>query len=479
MATASRSRGVPTAPDPGVASPVPGSLRARVLLWVSVALTILFALTIVGLDIAFRQSTDRALEELLDSQILGLIALAEPDEQGNLMLPDAQLNPRFELAGSGLYGFLWDDQGLALWQSLSLVGQAISIDVLPAPGQQQRLTIDLPDQAPLAGLLMGITWEFEDGRVGEYTLGVAVSLEPYLARQRSFRRNLIGWFTGITLTMLVVITALLRWVLRPLRTLERQVREVEAGRRGRLHGEFPLELSGLADDLNALIETERRRHVRYRNTLDDLAHSLKTPLAVMRTVLSESEGDRHEALNRELERMDQRVSWQLRRARASGATGLGMEPVAVAPIVQDLRTALGKVYRDKNVSCEVQVDDSELFQGDSGDLTEVLGNLMDNAYKYCRGRVQVSVSGTDGRLCIRVEDDGPGISPDEADGLFERGSRADESVPGQGIGLAVVRETVALYHGLLDVRRSALGGACVVVELSRAGGAEPGRPGAR
>ncbi len=455
------------------------SLRARVLLWVSVALTILFALTIVGLDIAFRQSTDRALEELLDAQMLGLIALAEPDDQGHLLLPGEQLNPRFDVAESGLYGFLWDDQGQVLWQSLSLVGQAVSVNALPASGQQQRLTIDLPDQAPLAGLLMGITWEFDDGRVGDYTLGVAVSLAPYLARQRSFRRNLIGWFSGITLTMLVVITGLLRWVLSPLRTLERQVREVEAGRRTQLQGAFPLELSGLADDLNALIETERRRQVRYRNTLDDLAHSLKTPLAVMRTVLSEGDDAHQDTLSRELERMDQRVSYQLRRARATGSTGLGMEPVAVAPIVQDLRMGLGKVYRDKNVSCDIKVAESETFLGDSGDLTEVLGNLMDNAYKYCRGRVRVSVAVTDGRLGIRVEDDGPGISPGEAEKLFERGSRADESVPGQGIGLAVVRETVALYHGTLDVQRSELGGACVIAELSRAGAAELGRPGAR
>src|SRR5690606_23209031 len=128
-------------------------------------------------------------------------------------------------------------------------------------------------------LLMGITWEFDDGRVEPYTLGIAVSLVPYIERQSSFRRYLIGWFAGITAVMLLVLTGLLRWVLRPLRTLERQVREVEDGERVRLTGSLPAELTPLATHLNALIDTERRRLVRYRNTIDDLAHSLQTPLA--------------------------------------------------------------------------------------------------------------------------------------------------------------------------------------------------------
>lgn len=455
--------------------PLVRSLRARVLLWVSVALTVLFALTIAGLDLAFRQSTDRALQELLEAQLLGLIALADVDGQQQLSLPDEQVNPRFEVAESGLYGLLWDSDGRPLWQSLSLLGQTPVFGELPAPGQQRQIVVEPAGLPPLAALLEGVTWEFDDGRVAEYTFGVAVSLDPYLARQRTFRMNLIGWFAGITLTMLLVITGLLGWVLRPLRTLERQVREVEAGERAQLTGEYPSELVGLSDDLNALIESERRRQVRYRNTLDDLAHSLKTPLAVMRSLVSEAEGGAprstrfNREIERELERMDQRVSYQLRRARASGTTGIGVEPVAVAPLIEDLRDGLRKVYRDKDVACETHVASGTAFQGDSGDLTEVLGNLMDNAFKYCRGRVAVSATGRDGKLEIVVEDDGPGIGATEVERLFERGSRADESVPGHGIGLAVVRETVELYHGALSVESSRLGGARVRVELSRVG----------
>jgi two-component system sensor histidine kinase PhoQ len=196
-------------------------------------------------------------------------------------------------------------------------------------------------------------------------------------------------------------------------------------------------------------------------------------LAAMRTLLAEQRARSHEptqeALNRELERMDQRVSYQLRRARATGATGLGTEPVAVARIVEDLKQTLDKVYRDKRVSCTVDVAPSAVFRGDPGDLTEILGNLMDNGYKYCNSRVRVTATSNRERLVVTVGDDGRGITAEEAATLFQRGKRADESVPGQGIGLAVVRETVELYRGTLDVGRSALGGAELRVELARAG----------
>jgi two-component system sensor histidine kinase PhoQ len=200
---------------------------------------------------------------------------------------------------------------------------------------------------------------------------------------------------------------------------------------------------------------------------------LKTPLAAMRTLLAEQRAraaePAQEALDRELERMDQRVSYQLRRARATGATGLGTEPVAVAPIVEDLKLTLDKVYRDKRVTCSIDVAPGAVFRGDPGDLTEILGNLMDNGYKYCQSRVRVTARSTADKLVVTVGDDGRGITADEAATLFQRGKRADESVPGQGIGLAVVRETVELYRGTLDVSRSELGGAELRVEIARAG----------
>jgi two-component system sensor histidine kinase PhoQ len=455
------------------------SLRARVVLWVSVALIVLFAITIAGLDLAFRNTNDRARAELLEVQVLGLIALAEPGGDGDLTLPSEAIDPQFGVANSGMFGALFDGSGRALWQSLSLLGRDFPVDELPAPGQEHVVKLDVPGFPPLEALIMGIEWEFGDGRAAPYTVAIAVSLEPYEARQLAFRRNLIGWFGGVTLTMMVVIGGMLTFLLLPLRRLERQVREVEAGERVQLTGRYPSELIPLADNLNALIETERRRLERYRHTLDDLAHSLKTPLAAMRTLLTElrprapdarpSQDPQLDALDHELERMDQRVSYQLRRARASGSTGFGTEPVAVAPVVEDLKLTLDKVYRDKRVACTLELAPGAVFRGDPGDLTEMLGNVMDNAYKYCKSAVHVAARSDADRLEITIGDDGRGVSDEVAQKLGERGKRADESVPGQGIGLAVVRQIVELYRGTLTAGRSALGGAEIKIELARAG----------
>src|SRR5688572_16672940 len=451
------------------------SLRARVVLWVSVALVVLFAATGVVLDVAFRNSIDEARREVLEAQMLGLIAAVE-DSSGELSLPtaDNDIDSQLRVPNSGVFAAVYSDDGRAVWQSLSLLGRDFPIDYLAVVGEERFERLDLAGFPSLEAFLKGIGWEFPDGRTGDFTFAIALSLEPYNERQAAFRRILIGWFLGITLTMLAVLSGLLTFVLLPLKRLELQVREVEAGERVKLTGRYPSEIVGLADNLNALIDTERRRLTRYRNTLDDLAHSLKTPLAAMRMLLSEQRAKTsfepaQDALNRELERMDQRVSYQLRRARATGATGLGTEPVVVAPIVEDLKQTLDKVYRDKRVACVIDVAPSALFRGDPGDLTEILGNLLDNGYKYCKSRVRLTARSTTDRLIITVGDDGRGITAAEAETLFQRGKRADESVPGQGIGLAVVHETVELYRGALDVGRSELGGAELRVELARAG----------
>jgi two-component system sensor histidine kinase PhoQ len=442
-----------------------------VLLGVSAVLVALFGLTIVALDLTFQRSTQQAIEALLDAQLLGLIALANEDPERGLTLPDETADPRFNVADSGLYAALWDSSGRQLWQSLSLLGREIDPGPLPAPGERRYGNIEVPGLPPGRGLLMGISWEFADGHVANFALGTAVSLEPYVERQRSFRRNLIGWFAGMTAAMLSVIAVLLRRVLRPVRRLEQQVHEVERGNRGHLEVELPTELEGLARNLNALIDTERRRLVRYRNMLDDLAHSLKTPLAVMRSLLGDT-ARRATPQDAELvaavDRMEERVTYQLRRARASGATGLGLEPVKVAPILVDLLSTLDKVYRDKGIEATLDADDTTVFMGDSGDFTELCGNVIENAYKYGAHHVNVAAINRDGALELVVEDDGPGIDSGLVDQVLERGIRADESVPGQGIGLAVVREIAALYQGRLDVSRSRWGGARIAIELKRA-----------
>jgi two-component system sensor histidine kinase PhoQ len=246
--------------------------------------------------------------------------------------------------------------------------------------------------------------------------------------------------------------------------MEREIHEVEEARRESLGGGYPRELAGVAGNLNALLIGERKRVARYRDTLGNLAHSLKTPLAVMR-----AEGATG-TVSAEIDRMSGIIDHQLKRAAASGGALLGQAPVEVAHVAAELRATLLRVYASKDLVIELAVAPGAQFIGDRGDLTELLGNLLDNACKWCRSRVRFSATidesaGSRERLCLVVEDDGPGISAHNRARVGQRGVRADEKVPGHGLGLAMVHDTVDLYGGRLTIEASALGGARFTLRL--------------
>ena len=315
----------------------------------------------------------------------------------------------------------------------------------------------------------GIAFEDEERRAHNLTFSVAASLAPYEAQLWNFRKRLFGWFLGLTVLLLAALAGLLRWVLTPMRRMEREIHEVEEGALQALGESYPRELAGVAHNLNTLLSGERRRVARYRDTLGNLAHSLKTPLAVIRSALSAATPD-PAAIGAEVDRMASIVEHQLKRAAASGGALIGQAPVDVAPVAAELRAALMKVYAGKDLLIDLEIAPDARFAGDRGDLMELLGNLLDNACKWCRSRVRLTaamVSGTPSRewLQLTVEDDGPGISEGDRSRVLERGTRADESVEGHGLGLAMVRDTVELYGGRLALDRSARGGACLTVLL--------------
>lgn len=443
-----------------------GSLRARVLLWVSLLLVVIFALTIVGLDTAFRRVNQAALDGLLEAELLGLIAVAQPDPETGLSLPEDLAEPRFNLAGSGLYGAMWDARGTLIWRSWSLLDRELDFGGTPESiGEAKVLLIEGPTGEDIKAALMSINWEFADGSVRAFTFGVAVSLSPYAQQQRNFRLTLIGWFAIATVITLVVLAVLLHWVLAPLRRLEDEVVEIEQGARTQFSAGLPEELAGLAANLDALVDSERRRQTRYRNTLDNLAHSLKTPLAVMGSVLAEHpETASHGALSKELARMQERVGYHLDQARVGGG-GFTLRPVDLQPIAEDLRESLDKVYQDKGIAAEVDLPKPCMVQAEPGDLMELLGNLMDNAYKYGHQRVKLRCELSPGVIEIILDDDGAGWPEGQVAQLTQRGHRADQIQAGQGIGLAVVQELVSLYDGELTLSKSNLGGGRITVRL--------------
>jgi two-component system sensor histidine kinase PhoQ len=447
------------------------SVSRKLVLSVAVPLVSFFALTIVVLDMLFRNLATSSLQELLAQQLVAVISAAEPaDEGGGLGVRLLDPASRFVTPGSGHYALIRDTRGAVLWSSPSLAGVPLDFGKPVPTGTTALIDRDLSDGTQVRVLSRGLSWEYAPGDNRDLVFSVGESTQPYRAQLWRFRQTMIGWFAGMTLLLLAVLGALLRHTLAPVRRLEHEIREVEAGAREQLGQGYPRELAGTAANLNTLLQSERRRIQRYRNTLGNLAHELKTPLAVMRGALRSDE-DIRPGVDREIGRMARIIDHQLSRAATGGATALGQAPVPLAPIARELRGTLLKVHAAKDLSIDLQIEAGACFTGDAGDLTELLGNLLDNACKWCRGAVclrAVVEAATDGgaSLHLTVDDDGPGIDADQRQRVLGRGARADEQTPGHGLGLAMVADTVALYGGSLRIDRApGLGGARLEVWL--------------
>jgi two-component system sensor histidine kinase PhoQ len=447
------------------------SLHSRLLLAASLVLAGFLGATGLALDKAFRVSAEAAMQERLQSHIYALLAAADEDENGR-MIPPAELpEPRFSKPDSGLYALIAGASGDPLWHSGSLTGRDIDMTDRQRPGER-RFSRLARAGLQLYALAFGVAWEDDAGTEALYTFTVAEDTTVFQAEIDSFRSTLWRWLGGMALVLLLAQGAILRWGLRPLRTVTHDLQQIKKGRAERLDGRYPRELAGLTSSLNSLIEHGKAVQIRYRNSLDDLAHSLKTPLAILQSGQSGNSGsddapDAGHALVREqVERMDEIISHQLQRAAVSGRTTLA-RPVPVGTVVERLVRSLDKVYRGKPVTVELELDPSTTFTGDEADLTEILGNLLENAYKYCRRAVRVGVQ-TDQHgagIEIRIEDDGPGIATGQIDTVLQRGRRMDESVPGQGLGLSMASEIIAVYGGQLAISASSMGGTLLRVSF--------------
>ena len=447
-----------------------GSVTRRLLLSVAVPLVLFFGVTMYVLDERFRALSESSMRAQLDAQIVALIASSDPDEAGAVAPTLQDAESRLATPGSGLYARVVNRKGLQVWRSPSNAGLTIDYGPPLQPGKPQYRRLAGPSGTQLEMVSRGVRWDDDHGRKIELTFTVAMSLEPYYEQLRDFRRGLLGGFAVVFVLLLALLAVLLRWVLRPLHDLEAQIRDVESGEREQLDARWPRELRGVVGNLNALLLAERRRIARYRDTLGNLAHSLKTPLAVVRSSLGGRDPQAVAAtVNEQVDRMSAIIEHQLKRAVGGGAL-VGQRAVPVQPIAQDLRGALLKVHGSKDFLIELAIDEAAQFAGERDDLYEALGNLMENAAKWCVSHVRVSAlmreSLVRGRVLeICVEDDGPGVAAEDRERVLQRGARADELVPGHGLGLAMVHDMAQQYGGDIHIDASSLGGARVVLVL--------------
>jgi two-component system sensor histidine kinase PhoQ len=437
------------------------SLRSRLLAAASVLLAAFFVLTGVALESAFRDSAMEAQRDKLEGLVYALLAAARTDENGQLTISTGDVpDPRLRQPGSGLSAALFDDQGRSVWSSVSFID--IPAPKPPAVGQWKFEPIE---EADVFSISYGLRWIDLADDPKRYTVVVLENAASFQQQLGIYRRELSAWLAGSAFALLGLQVLILRWGLSPLQKLVGEMRQVESGGQAEIQSDYPDELRPLTEGLNAMIRNERNQQGRYRNALGDLAHSLKTPLAVLRGFADEPDVPAHlrQPLQEQLGLMQQITDYQLRKAATAGRRTLA-EPVSVRPIAEKIATALRKVYADKLMELELVVAPELRLRADDGDLYELIGNLLDNALKYGAGRARLRVTRDRRGAVLEVDDNGPGF-PDDAEELLQRGARADTQKPGQGIGLAAVYALVQAYEGRIELGRSEWSGGRVRVTL--------------
>jgi two-component system, OmpR family, sensor histidine kinase PhoQ len=450
----------------------PFSLAARAALTTGLVLAAFLGAIGWTLSRTYAASERNKLQDRLHDYVITYIAGTDPRRDGTPLLPDTPPDPMFSRPGSGLYAVVLGENGFR-WESSSALGRDFSFLHPLEPGQSQFIGPVDTELGRLYYYSFGVALDMPEHAPVDLTFTVAQTEEELEGNTAVYRRSLVGWLATLGVMLIVLQLLLLRWSLTPLRKVASDMSRVERGDSDHLDSQYPLELTGLTDRINVFIDSEREQRTRYRNTLADLAHSLKTPLAVIRSQV-ESTGDLSDdariPLLDQVRRMDELVAYQLSRATTGRQTFASAVPIAGH--AEDLVQSLEKVYAAKNVLCEFDIEDGAAFYGEQGDLLELMGNLLENAFKWAGHHVLlvVKMRPQSGRqrpgLLLSVEDDGPGIDEDKIEKVLQRGVRGDERVKGHGIGLAIVQDIVRAYNGELTVDRSVeFGGARFSVQL--------------
>ncbi len=444
------------------------SINARMTLGASLVLLVFLLATAFALDRAFRDSAQQAMQERLLGEVYLLIGAADVGPHGHLTVPAHLPEARFGLPASGLYASIVETGGAVAWSSHSATGQSLPALTALAAGQIRFSTATNLQGKTFFAERLGVSW-VADGQHYPFTFAVLEDAREFHAQVNRYRRSLWSSLSAMAVVLLVVQAALLRWGLAPLRRVAMELRAIENGLQDKLLGDYPREIRRLSDNINTLLAHEHARAQRYHDALGNLAHSLKTPLAVLRGALSgpSSPAALRRAIDDEVTKMDRIVAYQLQRAATEGASSRLRPSVRVPQVLDRILNSLGKVHQERAVVARSEVAPELTFPMDEGDLMELLGNVLDNAFKWCNGRVGITIGrrAPDASLLIVVEDDGPGIAPHLRTHILERGGRADELVPGHGIGLAIVHDIVAAYRGTLEIGRSPLGGARITITL--------------
>jgi signal transduction histidine kinase len=419
-----------------------------------------------------------------DAQLRKLLTQITVDSMGTSgdvpVIPPNLYEPLFEVTQSGWY---WQIRPIDGAPGRTLVSPSLATAVLPSP-YERRVALDksgtrwMNVPGPTGSTIRVLEFLDSPGHDPErtkYSIVVAGPLDWFEATVKKFRTRLTSALALVGIGLLAATVFQVRFGLVPLRRIERGLASIRSGEVERLEGQLPAEIEPLQTELNALIDSNQDIIERARTQVGNLAHALKTPLAVITNEARDDKSKLGAKVAEQAQLMRDQISLYLDRARMAARAGAIGRVTPVEATVEPLVRAIERIHAEKGIAVTFTVQPDAKFQGEKQDLEEMLGNLLDNACKWGKKSVYLAAAvepqtGTVRRkkLRVTVEDDGPGVAPDQRAKIGKRGLRLDETKPGSGLGLSIVSDLAASYRGHLSLDSSEHGGLKAIIELPAA-----------
>lgn len=439
------------------------SLHSRFAIGTVLLFIVFSALTAIILDRTFHRTLLTSEENRLKGILYSFLSIMDVRDDGTVAISPESLQT-FQSNSKNISVFIYDEGSKRIWSSSEEDPRPVSR--IPKVGEW--IFEEFTRMNSTLALEFGLSWETgEEGKEWKYALQLVDSGETYRMAMSKFRNILWMWLSASSLGLLIIQLLLLKWGFRPLRKLANEVALIEKGEQHKFEHVYPSELSLLTTNINSLLRHERSQQVRYRQSLDNLAHALKTPLAALKNLSSQKSEDTkllHD-LNEQVTRAKEIVDYQLRKAATVGKNPF-TTPIHIRKIVEQIARSIEKVYAHKKIQVSLDIPSDATIQIDEGDFFELVGNIVENAAKYGKSQVKISFD-TNHPAALLVEDDGPGFENEKMLAIIQRGVRLDQRIEGSGIGLSVVYEIVTSLGGNLELGRSpALGGALIKVRFN-------------
>ncbi len=434
----------------------PRSLVGRLVLAAGIWIVVSLVAAGILLDAALSDRVDYDVRRDAEARLGALIGATSVASDGRPVMQRPHGDIRYQEPRSGVYWQVHVSDGNTL-RSRSLGDE--TLPMAPSPDPQQ---IEGPDDQQLVVLTRTLLLP---GARSPVTFTVAVDRSEIEEHASRFAGSVSAALALLGVGLLAAVVVQIRVGLRPLAAVGRALARVRAGQATEIAGNYPGELQPLVDEINQLVRHNATVMERARTHVGNLAHALKTPISVLSARASIDKGPLADVVRTQTTMMSKHVEHHLARASMAGPEGGVYRRTPVADVLDGLGRTLAQIYAERDLEIDVDVPDDVQFRGERQDLEEMAGNLMDNACKWAGTRVLVTARSNGGRLALVVEDDGPGMAEAFHGEAFERGRRLDESVPGSGHGLAIVRDLTLLYGGQVTLGRSRFGGLAATLDL--------------